>query len=118
MLEAAQQHLALALGRPLLVAISFSRSRIAAITVVFPVPGGPWITAMSGVLSATSIARSCMAVGGFLKTFSRTNAVRGLILWGGRKEVISPFSSTRRPSCGFAARPSRIDFLAWRRRLI
>jgi hypothetical protein len=34
----------------LLSAISLRRSMMARMTVVFPVPGGPWISAMSGVL--------------------------------------------------------------------
>ena len=73
---------------------------------------------MSGVLRATSIARSCIAVGGFLKTFSRTKAVSGFTLCGDRSDVISPFSSISRPSWGLAARPWSIARRALLRRLI
>mgnify|MGYP006990237565 CR=1 FL=1 len=37
-------------------ASSSRRFNMAVITVVFPVPGGPWISAISGVLRAISIA--------------------------------------------------------------
>jgi hypothetical protein len=63
---------------------------MAAMTVVLPVPGGPWMRAMSGVFRATWIALSCFSVGGFLKTLFRTKAVSGLIrLWRAKRGDLS-----------------------------
>lgn len=57
-----------------LSASSLSLSIIAVNTVVLPVPGGPWIIAISGVFNAISIASSWFDVGAFVgKIFSLHN---------------------------------------------
>ena len=54
-------------------AISISLSQIAATTVDFPVPGGPWITATSGVLIAISTASFWFWVKSLIPNFSFKN---------------------------------------------
>ena len=61
--------------------ISLKRSQIALITVVFPVPGGPWISAISGVLIAMFKASICSGfkLDAFLK-LRFNSSVTGLLL--------------------------------------
>ena len=86
--------------------------------MVLPVPGGPWIRAMSGVFSATSIAFFWFAVGSWPKIFARTVGVSPSTRADLRRGSSRPPSSISSPKFGFADRPAWIRDRASIRRLI
>ncbi|MNC41331.1 hypothetical protein D3C75_900930 [compost metagenome] len=91
---------------------------MAVITVVLPVPGGPWITAISGVFKAMRIASSCTLVGGLRKTLSRTKGVNAAIFLGSTGRGGRPFSSMIMPRYGIPPVPCRTFSRASSRRSI
>ena len=110
-----------------LSANSFRRSRIAVITVVFPVPGGPWIIAISGVFRAIDIASFWVAVASCLNIFLATACVSaGICFLRFHSIGNTPASSIKVsslppiicPRCGLAEIPFSILSRACLRRMI